>query len=120
MLDSSSITVNNILSSGIADISASAVLIGCQTAESLTLGSRGTAGLPWAVMSFVRKLGVVPACVAAITPGWLHEKLAVRSSETDAGLGWSLHIGRTMIQKRRLIGTAAGLTRKVRPAGLPL
>ena len=82
------------LGSGIVEIAALTALVGSLTAESLILGSRGAAGLPWASLSAFGSIYLVRACVAAATPSWLRDTLGVRTSSSDAAVGLSLNLGR--------------------------
>lgn len=67
-------------------------LIGSSTAESLALGDRGAAGLPWAATSAFGLPSVIKACVAAPIPSWLREALGLRSSATDSSVGLSFDL----------------------------
>jgi hypothetical protein len=80
------------LSNGLIEIAALTTLIGSATAESLTLGSRGAAGMAWAAISAFGSFSIIKACVAAATPGWLRETLGVRSPRTDSAVGLSLNL----------------------------
>lgn len=80
------------LGNGLIEIAALTTLIGSTTSESLTLGSRGAAGMPWAAISAFGSFSIIKACIAAATPGWLRETLGVRSSCTDSAVGLSLNL----------------------------
>ncbi|OQE13778.1 hypothetical protein PENFLA_c043G03666 [Penicillium flavigenum] len=67
-------------------------LIGSSTAETLALGDRGAAGLPWAATSAFGLPSVIKACVAAPIPSWLREALGLRSSATDSSVGMSFDL----------------------------
>lgn len=69
------------------DIAAITTLVGAITAESLALGSRGAAGLPWAAMSSFGSFYLVKACVAGPMPGWLREALGINSNLCSSILG---------------------------------
>ncbi|KAF7596222.1 hypothetical protein BBP40_002754 [Aspergillus hancockii] len=71
-------------------LGAAATLIGSSTAESLTLGNRGTAGLPWATLTFFGVLSVIKTCIAAACPDCFRDAIGVRSPEVDSALGMSI------------------------------
>lgn len=105
------------IGSGLINLAALTALIGSSTVESLVLGSRGTAGLPWAAMSSFGVISVVKASLTGLSPAWLRETLGVRSALSDSFLGMSLDLrrdwrGETRI--RRQIGQAAGVLCKRR------
>ncbi|KAF3930215.1 hypothetical protein ABW20_dc0103427 [Dactylellina cionopaga] len=70
-------------SSAIIEIAALTTLIGATTAESLVLGSRGAAGMPWAAMSTFGSVFLIKACVAASTPDWLRDTLGTENTRED-------------------------------------
>lgn len=78
--------------SGLLEISALTAVIGSATAESLTLGNRGAAGLAWAAISIFGLLSVIKACIAAAAPSWLRESLGVRNDAADFAVGMSLDL----------------------------
>jgi hypothetical protein len=80
--------------SGLVEIAALTALIGSTTAESLILGSRGAAGLPWASASAFGSLFLVRACIAAATPGLLRDTLGVRTATCDAAVGLNFNLKR--------------------------
>jgi hypothetical protein len=82
------------LGNGLVEIAALTALIGSTTAESLILGSRGAAGLPWASSSAFGSLFLTRACIAAATPSWLRDTLGVRNPSCDAAVGLSLNLRR--------------------------
>jgi len=77
------------LGNGLIEITAITTLAGATIAESLTLGSRGAAGLPWAAMSSFGSFYLVKACIAASMPGWLRETVGVNSPLCRTILGVS-------------------------------
>src|SRR5262245_24938959 len=68
------------LGTGLIEIAALTALIGSNTAEQLTLGNRGAAGLAWVGTSTFGSLSILKACLAASTPTWLRETIGVRSA----------------------------------------
>jgi hypothetical protein len=100
--------------SGLIEIAALTALIGSATAESLTLGNKGAAGLAWAAMSTFGALSVVKACVAGATPGWLRETLGVRNDATDSAIGLSLDLNSGYRNREDMasknLGEAVGVT----------
>jgi hypothetical protein len=102
---------------GLIEIAALTALIGSSTAESLTLGNRGAAGLAWAAMSTFGALSVVKGCIAGATPDWLRETLGVRNANTDSAVGlsldlWSKYESREGIARKNL-GEAVGVVCEV-------
>ncbi len=91
--------------SGILEIAPLTVLIGATTAQSLILGSKGAAGLPWAAMSSFGSIFLAKACIAASTPAWLRDTLGVRNSYSDAAVGVSLDLRR---KKRGMVMNSSG------------
>jgi len=79
---------------GLVEIAALTALVGSVTAETLVLGSRGAAGLPWASLSAFGSLFLIKACIAAATPSWLRDTLGVRNLSSDAAVGLSLNLER--------------------------
>lgn len=75
---------------GLVEIAALTALVGATTAESLVLGDRGAAGMPWAAMSSFGSLFLVKACLAASIPGWLRNTLGVSDAICDHAIGHSL------------------------------
>lgn len=69
------------------DIAAVTTIVGAMTAESLALGSRGAAGLPWAGMSAFGSLFLLKACITGPMPGWFCEALGINSSLYNSILG---------------------------------
>lgn len=102
------------IGSGLIEIAALTALVGSATAESLTLGNKGAAGLAWAAMSTFGALSVVKACVAGATPGWLRETLGVRNAATDSAIGLSLDLNSGYRNRedmaRKNLGEAVGVT----------
>ncbi len=97
---------------GFLEIAALTNLIGSSTAESLALGNRRAAGLPWAAMSSFGILSVIRACVTGASPGWLRETLGVRNSVSDLALGMKLDLTwglRGASKARRNDGEAVGI-----------
>lgn len=82
------------LGPSLIDLAALTAVIGATTAESMTLGTRGAAGLPWATISSFGNLSVIKACLAASTPGWLRDSLGVNTVASQAALGMYLRHGR--------------------------
>ncbi|KIN08983.1 hypothetical protein OIDMADRAFT_48820 [Oidiodendron maius Zn] len=77
---------------GLVEVAAVTTIIGSTTAESLILGSRGAAGLPWAAMSFFGCLHIVKCSLTASTPVTWRESLGLSATECDRILGvysWS-------------------------------
>src|SRR5437667_10272727 len=101
------------LGTSLVEIAALSTLIGSATAESLILGNRGAAGLPWAAMSTFGSLSVVKACIAAATPSWLRETLGVRNAATDSAIGLSLDLASKYMTRedmaRRNLEEAVGI-----------
>lgn len=81
---------------GLVEIAALATLIGATTAQSLLLGSRGAAGLPFAAISIFGSPFLIKACISACTPSWLRETIGVKDAQSDAAVGSSVHMERTM------------------------
>lgn len=100
---------------GLIEIAALTAIIGSTTSASLVLGSRGAAGLPWAVMSTFGAFHVVKACVGAIVPGWLRDTLGVRSNETEFAVGRSLDLAMRHFNSRSRIGGALGVACERKP-----
>jgi hypothetical protein len=103
---------------GFLEIAALANLIGSSTAESLALGNRRAAGLPWAAVSSFGILSVIRACVTGASPGWLRETLGVRNSVSDLALGMTLDLAwglRGASKARRNAGGVVGIICKNGP-----
>lgn len=81
---------------GLVEIAALATLIGATTAQSLVLGSRGAAGLPFAAMSIFGSPFLIKACLSACTPSALRETMGVKDAQSDAAVGLSLDVERVM------------------------
>ena len=96
------------LGSGLVEIAALTALIGSTTADSLILGSRGAAGLPWASLSAFGSLFLIRACIAAATPSWLRDTLGVRNPNCDAAVGLSLNLKRASKGTKR-VSDAVGI-----------
>lgn len=79
---------------GLIEIAALTALIGSSTAESLILGSRGAAGLPWAAISAFGSIFLAKACIAAPTPPSLRDTIGVRNNLSEASVGLSLDLNR--------------------------
>jgi hypothetical protein len=101
-------------SSGLVEIAALTALIGSTTAESLVLGSRGAAGLPWASSSAFGSLFLIRACIAAATPSWLKDTLGVRNPSCDATVGVSLNLRRAS-KGTKSVADAVGVRTLSRP-----
>lgn len=113
------------IGNGLVDVAALTALIGSATAESLTLGNRGAAGLPWGTMSIFGSISVAKACIAAATPSWLRETIGVRNAATDSALGLSLDLASTYMNRedmaRKNLGDAVGIfcvTKQASPQGV--
>jgi hypothetical protein len=106
-------------SSGLVEIAALTALIGSTTAESLVLGSRGAAGLPWASLSAFGSLFLIRACIAAATPSWLRDTLGVRNPSCDATVGLSLNLRRAS-KGTKTVADAVGIRTLSRPKVLRL
>jgi hypothetical protein len=103
------------VSSGLINLAALTALVGSSTIEALTLGSRGTAGLPWAAMSSFGVISIVKGSLTGLSPGWLRETVGVRNSLSDSVLGMSLDLrqnARGEARTRRNLGHAAGVSCK--------
>jgi hypothetical protein len=87
------------IGSGLVEVAALTTLIGSAVAESLILGARGAAGLPWAVMSIFGSAYVIKACVAACTPAGLRETIGVAHPTCDATLGFASSLSRKRTKK---------------------
>jgi hypothetical protein len=92
----------------LVDLAALTAIIGATTAESLVLGSRGAAGLPWAAMSAFGTLPLIKACIAASTPAWLRDTLGVNTAACQSALGFYLRPGRGLAI-RSMPTVAAGI-----------
>lgn len=93
-------------------VAALIALVGSSTAESLTLGNHGAAGLIWATMSMFGAISIVRACVAATMPGWVRESLGLRNDATDAAVGQCLEL-QTDLKSRNRLGAAIGVVQIV-------
>jgi hypothetical protein len=87
------------IGNNLVDIAAVTTLIGAATAESLTLGSRGAAGMPWAAMSSFGSFYLVKACVAGSLPGCVREALGINSTLCNSILGVSATLDRSILLK---------------------
>ena|SRR5947207_333176 len=105
---------------GLIEIAALTALVGSTTAESLTLGNKGAAGLVWATISIFGAVSIVKACIAAATPGWLRETLGVRNKETDCAVGLALDLDMKYLRSRNRIGGAVGIICEVKAVCLEL
>ena len=94
---------------GLVEIAALTALIGSSSAESLMLGSKGAAGLPWAAMSMFGAIFIIKACVAASTPGWLRDTMGVRNSRSDEAIGLTLDLARSD-RGKKIAGEAVGVS----------
>lgn len=109
--------------SGLINLAALTALVGSSTIESLMLGSRGTAGLPWASISTFGVISIVKAAVAGLSPGWLRETLGVRNALSDSLLGMSFDLRRNVrweARTRRNFGHAAGVMCKRKAVRWPM
>lgn len=102
-------SVDLTIGGGLVEIAALATLIGATTAQSLVLGSRGAAGLPFAGMSLFGTPFLIKACVSACTPSWLRETMGVKDIQSDAAVGSKMGIER-VTQKGFNRGNIAGLS----------
>jgi hypothetical protein len=102
-------SVDSNLGGGLVEIAALATLIGATTAQSLVLGSRGAAGLPYAVMSIFGSPFLIKACISACTPGWLRETMGVRNAQCDAAVGLNLRVERCT-ESRLMGGDVVGVS----------
>jgi hypothetical protein len=101
--------------SGLINLAALTALVGSSTVESLMLGSRGAAGLPWAAMSNFGVVSIVKASVTGLSPGWLRQTLGIRNALSDSLLGMSLDLRRNVkgeARTRSNLGQAAGVSCK--------
>ena len=108
------LTIN--VGNGLVDIAALTTLIGSSTAESLVLGDRGYAGLPWAAASAFGMISVIKGCIAGASPGWLRDTFGVRNGPSDGALGMSLLLDKGTRRDERVrqeLPTAVGITCKV-------
>jgi hypothetical protein len=96
------------LGSGVVEIAALTALVGTSTVESLTLGDRGAAGLPWAAISSFGVISLIQACVAASTPASLRDTMGVRGERADLAVG--LYLPFHTENKRRTHGKVKGVT----------
>lgn len=87
------------IGNNLVDIAAVTTLIGATTAESLTLGSRGAAGMPWAAMSSFGSFYLVKACVAGSLPGWIREAIGINSSLCNSIIGVSATLNQSILLK---------------------
>jgi hypothetical protein len=93
--------------SGVVEIAALTALVGVSTVESLVLGDRGAAGLPWAAQSSFGVIFMIQACIAASTPDRLRDTMGVRGERADLAVG--LHLGFHMKRKRKIHGKTEGI-----------
>jgi hypothetical protein len=97
----------------LVEITALSALIGSDTAEQLTLGNRGAAGLAWVGLSIFGSLSTLRACLTAATPSWLRGSLGLRSGTRDAAIGMMLNLcspnDREHMARKNLGGRAVGL-----------
>lgn len=103
------------IGNGLINIAALTALVGSSTVESLVLGNRGAAGLPWAALSIFGSLSVLKACVTGASPGWLRETIGARNSLSDSILGMSLDLVQNLrgeSKARRNVGEAIGIVCK--------
>jgi hypothetical protein len=77
---------------GIVEISAVATLVGAPIAESLTVGLKSAACLPWASVSTFGLLHVAKAALAAAVPDWLREALGLQNANVEAAIGLCLSL----------------------------
>ena len=100
------------IGNGLINIAALTALVGSSTVESLVLGNRGAAGLPWAALSTFGNLSILKACVTGVSPGWLRETIGARNSLSDSILGMSLDLVQNLrgeSKARRNAGEAVGI-----------
>ncbi|EEQ33790.1 uncharacterized protein MCYG_06609 [Microsporum canis CBS 113480] len=110
-------SINLNIGGGIVEIAALTALIGATTGESLILGSRGAAGLPWAAMSLFGTPFLIRACISARTPTWLREMIGVKNAKCDTMVGMSSRIervARSDVTQKNIAGISAlvGLARE--------
>ena len=77
---------------GLVEIAALTTLIGSSSAESLTLGDRGGAGVAWAAVSAFGSLSIIKGCISGASPDWLRQTLGVRSAASDGSTGLRLNL----------------------------
>ncbi|KAM5503877.1 hypothetical protein McanMca71_003862 [Microsporum canis] len=116
-------SINLNIGGGIVEIAALTALIGATTGESLILGSRGAAGLPWAAMSLFGTPFLIRACISARTPTWLREMIGVKNAKCDTMVGMSSRIervARSDVTQKNIAGISAVLSNLVGLAREPL
>ena len=101
------------IGNNLVDIAAVTTLIGATTAESLTLGSRGAAGMPWAAMSSFGSFYVVKACIAGSLPGWIREAIGINSSLCNSIIGVGATLNQSILLKANAANPVGIAVRKV-------
>jgi hypothetical protein len=96
------------IGSGVVEIAALTALIGVSTVESLVLGERGAAGLPWAAQSGFGIIFLIQACLAAACPDELRDTMGVRGERADLAVG--LHLPFYMKRKTKIHGRPNGIS----------
>ncbi|KAM5451404.1 hypothetical protein McanCB49686_005762 [Microsporum canis] len=113
-------SINLNIGGGIVEIAALTALIGATTGESLILGSRGAAGLPWAAMSLFGTPFLIRACISARTPTWLREMIGVKNAKCDTMVGMSSRIervARSDVTQKNIAGISAVLSNNLTKYG---
>jgi hypothetical protein len=113
------------IGTGFVEITSLTALIGSSTAEQLTLGNRGAAGLAWAGMSMFGSLSVLKACLAALMPDWLRKTFGLRSATTDTAIGCSLNLaseyaGREDFTRKNLADAVGVVCVRGNQVGIPV
>lgn len=112
----------NQLGSGLVEVSAVATLIGAPIAESLTVGLRSAACLPWASMSAFGLLHVAKAAMAAAVPDWLRDSMGLQNDNVVAAIGFCLPLkANKQARRREDLGDvqAISLSSIASPKGIP-
>ncbi|KAM5468603.1 hypothetical protein MferCBS49748_003361 [Microsporum ferrugineum] len=113
-------SINLDIGGGLVEIAALTALIGATTGESLILGSRGAAGLPWAAMSLFGTPFLIRACISARTPMWLREMIGVKNAKCDTMVGMSSRIervARSDVTQKNIAGISAVLSNNLTKYG---
>ncbi|KAM5453478.1 hypothetical protein MaudCBS49596_002681 [Microsporum audouinii] len=113
-------SINLNIGGGLVEIAALTALMGATTGESLILGSRGAAGLPWAAMSLFGTPFLIRACISARTPTWLREMIGVKNAKCDTMVGMSSRIervARSDVTQKNIAGISAVLSNNLTKYG---
>lgn len=102
--------------SGFVEIAALTALVGVSAVESLVLGDRGAAGLPWAAQCSFGVMFLVQACIAAATPDRLRDTMGVRGERADQAVG--LHVDFHLKRKKKIPGLVQGIVVQVKRVGI--